>query len=107
MKNIKRLLLSVCLLTSIFSFQANAMSTPAPIALNTGTPGQMATSTVLMDRLTEIQSLDKSKMSFREKKALRKEVRSIKKMVTAPVTNGVYISVGALIIIILLLILIL
>jgi hypothetical protein len=62
-----------------------------------------AAKTILTDRLDEIKSMDKSAMSFNEKQALRKEVRSIDKTLHDGY-GGIYISVGALIIIILLLI---
>jgi len=59
-------------------------------------------------RVLEIQSMDFSKLSNSEKKALRKELQAMAKEAKASDgTSYVYISVGALIIIILLLILIL
>jgi hypothetical protein len=61
---------------------------------------------VLVNRLTEIKSMDKSNMTRSEKKELRQEVRSIKKEMKG-LDQRVYLSVGAIIIIILLLILIL
>ena len=61
---------------------------------------------VMISRLEEIKSMDKSNMSSKEKKQLRKEVRSIKRSLTE-MNGGVYLSVGAIIIIILLLILLL
>jgi hypothetical protein len=60
----------------------------------------------LMDRLEEIESMDKSDLTSAEKRELRKEVRDIKKELKE-LSGGVYISVGAAIIIVLLLILIL
>ena len=60
----------------------------------------------LMQRLEEIRGLKKSELTGLEKKGLRKEVKGIKKEMKA-MTGGVYLSVGALIIVILLLILIL
>jgi hypothetical protein len=59
---------------------------------------------VLLSRLDEIKMMDKSSMKSSEKKALRKEVRAIKSEL-ASTGNGVYLSVGAIIIVILLLIL--
>jgi hypothetical protein len=56
----------------------------------------------LINRLEEIKTIDKSAMSFNEKQALRKEVRSIDKSLHD--YGGVYISVGALLLIILLII---
>ena len=59
---------------------------------------------VMLNRLNEIKAMDKSNMSRLEKKALRKEVRSINKGLRTS-GNGIYISVGAILIIILLIIL--
>jgi hypothetical protein len=58
----------------------------------------------LTARLYVISSMDRTNMSATEKKTLRKEVRSIKKNLKE-VRHGLYISIGAAIIIILLLIL--
>ena len=67
---------------------------------------ESAEAKVMISRLEEIKAMDKSNMSSKEKKTLRKEVRSIKKSL-AQSNGGVYLSVGAIIIIILLLILLL
>jgi hypothetical protein len=61
---------------------------------------------VLLTRLDEIKTMDKSALSSADKKELRKEVRTIKSTLRSS-GNGVYLSVGAIIIIILLLILLL
>jgi len=60
---------------------------------------------VLLSRLDEIKSMDKSNLSSGEKKELRKEVRAIKGNLKTMGNDGVYISAGALIVIVLLLIL--
>jgi hypothetical protein len=60
----------------------------------------------ILKRLEEIKAMDIKSMPSAEKRQLRKEVRAAKKELN-DVAGGVYISVGALIIIILLLILIL
>jgi hypothetical protein len=60
----------------------------------------------LQNRLEEIRGMDTKKLSREEKRALRTEVKTIKKEMAA-VSGGVYLSVGALIIIALLLILLL
>lgn len=57
-------------------------------------------------RLSEIKEIDHKSLSKAERKALRKEVKEIKRQVNA-ISGGVYISVGALILIVLLLILLL
>lgn len=61
---------------------------------------------VMLNRLEEIKAMDKSALNSAEKKELRKEVRAIKADLQST-GNGVYLSVGAIIIVILLLILIL
>ena len=59
-----------------------------------------------LNRLNEIKAMDKSDMTSSEKKALRKEVKTIKASLRDS-NSGIYLSVGAIIIIILLLILLL
>lgn len=61
---------------------------------------------VMLSRLDEINAMDKSEMSHSEKKSLRKEVKEINKELRST-GNGVYLSVGAIIIVVLLLILLL
>lgn len=58
----------------------------------------------LLNRLKEIDNMDKTSLRPSEKKVLRKEVKNIRKEIKE-VRGGLYISVGAIIIIILLLIL--
>lgn len=60
----------------------------------------------LRERLEEIASIERSTLSRSEKRLLRREVREIKKELAA-ISGGVYLSVGALILIALLLILLL
>ena len=62
--------------------------------------------TALRSRLEEIRAIDKTELVPEEKKALRREVRAIKKELAA-ISGGVYLSVGAIILIALLLILLL
>jgi hypothetical protein len=54
--------------------------------------------------LEEIKDMDKSELNRSDKKALRKEVRAIKTEIRSS-GNGLYISAGAIIIILLLIIL--
>ena len=63
-----------------------------------------AKANILLARLDKINEMDKSKMSMQEKMQLRKEVRSIKSQLK-DLSGGVYLSVGAIIIILLLIIL--
>jgi hypothetical protein len=97
--------MTVCMLLSAIPVQLNATTTSAVPS----TPAKTipsAETTVMMERLYEIKAMDIASMSSAEKKQLRKEVRTIKSDMRAA-TDGVYLSVGAIIIIVLLLILIL
>lgn len=60
----------------------------------------------LVNRVEEIRNMDKSNLSREEKRALRKELKEMKEQART-LNQGVYLSVGAIIIIILVLILIL
>ncbi|MBA3705173.1 MAG: hypothetical protein H0W84_04555 [Bacteroidetes bacterium] len=57
----------------------------------------------LLSRLETFKAMDKSDLSWKEKRELRKEVKSIDQQLRA-IGGGIYISVGALLIIIILLI---
>jgi hypothetical protein len=61
---------------------------------------------VLNERLTEINEMDKSALSPVERRELRKEVKAIKEEL-AQLSGGVYLSIGAIIVVLLLLILLL
>jgi hypothetical protein len=58
---------------------------------------------LLLDRLEEIKSIDKSELTSSERKALRAEVKEIKSTLRAN-NSGLYISTGAIIVILLLII---
>ena len=60
----------------------------------------------LMQRLEEIKEMDKSTLSREDKRELRREVRSIRREMKV-LDEKVYLSVGAIIIILLILILLL
>lgn len=62
--------------------------------------------TEITNRVEEIKELDKSQLSKSERKELKKELNSMKKESKA-LSGGVYLSVTAIIIVILLLILVL
>lgn len=84
-----------------------ALATPAlashPDGIRVKTEARAAQ---LKNRLAEIKALDRSQLSAKEKKALRMEVKGIKKELST-MAGGVYLSVGAVILIVLLLILLL
>ncbi len=58
----------------------------------------------LQQRMEEIRGMDINSLTRSEKKALRGEVRAIKKEM-AEISGGVYLSVGAIILIVLLILL--
>jgi hypothetical protein len=55
----------------------------------------------MLNRLEEIKSMDKSELTRSDRKALRVEVRALKTEIRSS-GNGLYISAGAIIIILLL-----
>ena len=59
---------------------------------------------VMLSRLDEIKEMDKSELNRAEKKELRKEVRAINSEIRSS-GNGLYLSAGAIIIILLIIIL--
>ena len=76
-----------------------------PTAVSSAEAAEIAYAVALEDRLNEIKEMDMSSMSSSEKNELRKEVKAIEKEQRP--SGGVYISVGAAILIVLLLILLL
>ena len=93
----------ICLLAASLSlaFIPNELQA-APGPVKTESSSHAAEAKKLITRLDEIKSIDKSTLSRSDKKALRVEVRSIDKRLRE-LSGGIYISVGALIIILLLL----
>ena len=85
-----------------------AIASPAFCDAVTPTPAETTEQRVtrLQNRLEEIRSMDSKQMTRQEKKALRGEVKAIKKEM-AEISGGVYLSVGAIILVALLLILLL
>tara|TARA_R110002049_G_scaffold37208_1_gene117480 strand:+ start:45759 stop:46073 length:315 start_codon:yes stop_codon:yes gene_type:complete len=100
----KKVLCIAMMLLSFGVFPNTIMATEKP-PTHTAThaneiPAEIKT---MIDRLNEIKDMDRSHLSRDEKKALRKEVRDMKKAVRRS-GNGLYISSGAIIIILLLII---
>ena len=77
-----------------------------PTSLVDKNPNATPEAKVLLQRLDDIDRLDKSNLKSTEKKALRKEVRSIKGQLEA-MGGYVYLSAGAIILIIILIIVLL
>ena len=59
----------------------------------------------IKSRVDEIRSLDRSELNSEEKKALRNELTTLKKEANAIGNGGVYLSITALLVIIIILIL--
>ncbi len=98
--------LTVCILAAMLLMSFNPMPLKAeaqtgPVATAISKPTESTAANVLLNRLNEINLMDKSNLSPSEKKQLRREARSIKKHFKA-VSGGVYISAGALIVILIL-----
>jgi len=106
--NMKKLPLYLMMMVLSLSILPTSMMAAEknPTAVVATTKEMPAEIKVMFNRLEEIKAMDKSSLKSSERKALRKEVRAIKADLQAS-GNGVYFSVGAIIIILLLLILIL
>lgn len=97
---------SVVTLMAITLPVSSAIVVPESTPTNNTTVPENPAVQQMLQRLEYIKGLDKSEMTRLEKKNLRKEVRDIKKEMKVA-SGGVYLSVGAIIIVILLLILLL
>jgi hypothetical protein len=98
----KKVILSCSIFLSAFVFIPNEMKATEN-SIKTELPGDFKTSNAnLITRLNEIKS-EKPNLNRSEIKKLKKEVRAVKAKMR-DVYGGVYISVGALIIILLLII---
>jgi hypothetical protein len=94
------------MLLTIYPYRSNAATPAASSSLVISTPevSAEAKARTLLLRLNEISVMDKSNLTSSEKKNLRKEIRSIRHEIRET-GQGVYLSVGGIIIIVLLLIL--
>ena len=106
MKKIVFCLMVACLTLTVLPFQSKADNAPVATTMVDPKPAESAEIKTLELRLNEINSMDKTKLKASEKKALRKEVRSIEKKLKA-IGSGVYLSGAAVILIIILLIVLL
>ena len=106
MKKLAVCAMAILMLFAFSPVQLNAATEPAPLA--TAAPVAIARieSSQLIERLDEIKEMDRSSLNYSQKKELRKEVRSIKSELKQR-GDGIYISVGAALIIIILLIILL
>ena len=86
--------------------QLSAASEKNPTSVVVPKPEESAEAKVLENRLNEIKALDKSTMKAEEKKAVRKEVKSIKRELRE-LGGGVYLSAAAIVLIVILLVVLL
>lgn len=100
------LLRTAQLIAFVLIFSLPSYATPTDSLSTKVPPTEQMMANSMMNRLEEIKKIDKSTLTRVEKRALRKEVRSIKAKLQTT-SRGVYLSVGAIIIIVLLLILLL
>ena len=103
------LIASIMMLLTTVNTNAASFATPAmpPGGItNELTPEQKARIEAIEKRVMEIKAMDRSSLTKAERKALKNELKDMKKEAKA-IRGGVYLSVGAIIIIILLLILLL
>lgn len=101
----QRLIVMVTLALSLMTLPgySNDIVTPAKAPTTEGTPSPEVQQ--MMRRLDEIKAIDVKKLPRSERRALRKEVKEIDQKLQQ--SGAIYISVGALVLIILLLVLLL
>lgn len=96
--------MTICLLTFCMN-DVKAINTHPNNSAVAVKPAENEEVQAMINRLEEIKAMDLSSMTKVQKKELRKEVKAIKQEMKA--VQGIYLSIGAILIIILLLILIL
>jgi hypothetical protein len=96
----KNLVRTIALLVTLAVASPVTYAGPAPTPAETNEEHASR----LQNRLEEIHAMDIKKLSKEEKKALRGEVKTIKKELKV-ISGGVYLSVGAILLIVLLIIL--
>lgn len=106
LNTMKKILICMLIAVNVFtmfpsSLLANGVKTTDSLALSH--PVDSSYSKELTARLNTIKEMDKSSLSREEKKALRAELRETKKLLREN-EGGIYLSVGAVILIVVLLI---
>lgn len=100
----KTALYLMILILSLGAFSTSMMASEKNTTIPAPTPKEIpAYVQNMLNRIDEIKDMDKSTLSRSERKELRKEVREINKEIRST-GNGIYLSVGAIIIILLLII---
>jgi hypothetical protein len=103
--------IALCFMVTFMSLafvplQLKAVTPEEPSSIPAPKPVDSAEVKIMLLRLDEIKAADMSKMKSEEKKELRKEVKSIKHNLRE-VGGGVYLSVAAIVLIIVLLVVLL
>lgn len=105
MKKVFLLALTAFVMLAVPTAHANANTDPIKTTVVEVNPMDSELAISLNTRLSEINEMDKSGLTKSEKRSLKKETREINKELKAIGNGGVYLSVGALLIIVLLVIL--
>ncbi len=100
-KIITVLLFAMCTITVMPAFAGD------PVAGTKTENTNQSRSQQITNRIIEIRDMDKSNLTSSEKRELRKELKSLKKESKPKRKNGIYLSLGAIIVIGVLLILLL
>lgn len=109
-KNFLKIIAFTAITACILPLSSHAMKANRAALVNSVSPSDSIndsrTAAQIVLRVNEIQDMDKSNLSPEEKKALRRELRDMKHNADG-LDKKVYLSIGAIIIIILVLILVL
>ncbi len=103
MKKIIMCLMAACLSLTFQPIQLSATTATKSISLVESKSIESEKARALLSRLYEIKAMDKSNLSSSDRKNLRTEVLSIRNELR-PIGGGVYLSAGAVILIVILLI---
>lgn len=106
MKKIVFCVMAAMLSMTFIPLQTNASTSEPATSLVDPVSSESAEVKLLELRLAEIKAMDRSELNASEKKALKKEVKSIKHNLKE-MGDGVYLSVGALVLLAILLIVLL
>ncbi len=106
-KNILRIAAFAIVMAITLPVRANTTSTADSTLPNSAATTKELRAQQMLYRLEEIRTMDKSSLTKEQKKELRKEVKAMRKEAKRDEIKGIYLSIGAVIIIVLLLILIL
>jgi len=96
--------MATCLSLTLLPLQSSGATTAPVSSIPAPTPAEAAEAKTL--RLNEISTMDMSKLKSADKKSLRKEVHSINHKLRE-VSGGVYLTTGAIILIVIILVIIL